>query len=876
MSPNDHPPSHDTFFSGQSLEQFQDLITNAPVGIFTSSPEGRFQAVNLAMAKLLGYASPQEVMDSITDIATQVYADPVDKKEVNRRLEMHSHVVNYECLFLDKNGTPLWVSINARAVKDQSRNSRFIQGFISDIDTRKRAEEDLQRIQWMLQPGHGPKENICPEYGNLLALNTSRFILDAVGEDVLSDIVKDFLDLLQTSVAVYEANGDYALGIFSSKWCRFMDQASRRLCNTEDNRQALTCGKWLCHESCWGAAQACMEKGEPVDMECVGGIRLYAVPIYCAGKVIGTINLGYGDPPRDRAILSKLAAEYKVDVQDLLQYAQDYEPRPYFLIENAKRRMETAARLIGEIVDRRQAEEALRERESFIKSTLDNLPVGVAINSVHPQVHFTYMNDKFVEFYRTTREALAPPNDFWEVVYPDPDFREKIKQRVLDDCASGDPHRMIWQDVPISRPGQALFYISAQNIILPDNEYMVSTVWDVTDRKQAEEEQEKLQTQLLQAQKMEAIGRLAGGVAHDFNNLLTTIVGNAELGLLELGGDESLYDILDEIKKAGERASGLTRQLLAFSRRQILQPEVLDLNEILPDIGRMFRRMIGEDIILETILNPGLGRVEVDPGQMEQVLMNLAINARDAMPEGGKLTIETANADLDHIYSESHGRVVSPGPYVLLAISDTGEGMSPEIQAQIFEPFFTTKDKDKGTGLGLSTVYGIIKQSCGYIWVYSEPGAGTTFKIYLPRVEKHPSQEQNRTEQKEDHLGTETILVVEDDQAVRNIASQSLRLYGYRVLTAPDGDQALDMLQEENGQIGLVLTDVVMPQMGGKEMVQELKKNQPRLKVLYMSGYTANSIVHHGILDQGVAFIQKPFTPNSLARKVREVLDSSY
>ena len=567
-------------------------------------------------------------------------------------------------------------------------------------------------------------------------------------------------------------------------------------------------------------------------------------------------------------------------VQGLEAGANDYITKPYDFeelqarIRVGQRMVEMQASLVDEISRRKEVEETLREREAFITSILDNLPVGVAINSVDPEVKFTYMNDNFAKFYRTTREALAPPNDFWEVVYPDPEFREQIKQRVLEDCASGDPQRMVWEDVPISRPGQDIFYITAQNIILPDENYIVSTVWDVTARKKAEEEHDKLQAQLLQAQKMDAIGQLAGGVAHDFNNLLTSIIGNVELALFDIDRDEPLYEILQEVKGSGEKASLLTRQLLAFSRKQILQPEVLDLNEVLPDISKMIRRIIGEDIELETVLAPDLARVEADPGQLEQVILNLAINARDAMPNGGKLVIETANADLDQSYSQSHGRLVSPGPYVLLAISDTGAGISPEIQSQVFEPFFTTKEKGKGTGLGLSTVYGIVKQSSGYIWVYSEIGAGTTFKMYLPRVEKHPSQGQKVQEEEEDHSGTETILVVEDDQEVRNITSHSLDLYGYRVLTAVDGDQALHKLHEEESQIHLVLTDVVMPQKGGKEMVQELKKIQPQVKILYMSGYTSNSIVHHGVLDQGVVFLQKPFTPNTLASKVREVLDS--
>ena len=378
--------------------------------------------------------------------------------------------------------------------------------------------------------------------------------------------------------------------------------------------------------------------------------------------------------------------------------------------------------------------------------------------------------------------------------------------------------------------------------------------------------------QLRQAQKMEAVGKLAGGIAHDFNNLLTAITGYSELTLRRLRAEDPLRRNVEEIKKAGERAASLTRQLLAFSRKQVLQPKVLDLNAVVSDMEKMLRRLIGEDIELRTALAADLGSVKADPGQIEQVLMNLAVNARDAMPQGGNLIIETENVYLNEGYATRH-IAVKPGPYVMLAVSDTGEGMSEETQSRIFEPFFTTKEVGKGTGLGLSTVYGIVKQSGGNIWVYSEVGEGTVFKIYLPRVDEAAQEYKPGPEAQESLDGTEVILLAEDDERVRGLVREVLEGYGYRVLEAEGGSAALSVSERHEGPIHLLLTDVVMPKMSGRELAIRLARVRPEMKVLYMSGYTDESIVHHGVLDAGTPFLQKPFEAEALARKVRELLD---
>jgi nitrogen-specific signal transduction histidine kinase len=396
------------------------------------------------------------------------------------------------------------------------------------------------------------------------------------------------------------------------------------------------------------------------------------------------------------------------------------------------------------------------------------------------------------------------------------------------------------------------------------NEFIEGTIIDITERKRLEE-------QLRQSQKMEAVGQLAGGVAHDFNNLLTVIKGYSRMVLDEPWPEEKVRANVGQIDAAAERAASLTRHLLAFSRKQVLQPRVIDLNALLVNLDKMLRRLIGEDVVVETITAPDLGSVKADPGQIEQVIMNLVLNARDAMPRGGKLTLETANVDLDADYARDHDGVRA-GPYVMLAVSDNGIGMSPEIQSRIFEPFFTTKELGRGTGLGLSTAYGIVKQSGGHIWVYSEPGRGTTFKIYLDRVD-HPAEIIRQGPPAPPIRGTETIFLVEDDRQVRDLACSVLTGSGYSVLVAENAPEVAKICEQYGNTVHLLLTDVVMPGVSGREVAKQVTARWPNTKVLYMSGYTENSIVHHGVLDEGTFFLPKPFTPSVLTNKVREVLD---
>ena len=522
-----------------------------------------------------------------------------------------------------------------------------------------------------------------------------------------------------------------------------------------------------------------------------------------------------------------------------------------------------------DITERKHAEEALRSSEEKYRTILENIEDGYY--EIDIAGNFTFFNDSVCRILGYSKEEMVGMN-FRQ--YTDQESAKKIYQIFNMVYRTGQPVRISDWD-SIRKDGTKRCHEGSVSLIKDSSGNRTGfrgIVRDITERKKAEKERANLEEQLRQSQKMEAIGHLAGGIAHDFNNLLTIIKGYSQLSLLELKEGDPLKENTEEIQKAADRAANLTRQLLAFSRRQVLEMKVLDLNTLLGDLEKMLRRTISEDIELVTLMADNLERVKVDPGQIEQAVMNLAVNARDVMPNGGKLTIETANVELDEAYARQHTSVV-PGRYVMLSVSDTGAGMTPEIKEKIFEPFFTTKEKGKGTGLGLSTVYGIVKQSGGNIWVYSEPGQGTAFKIYFPRMDEPLDEIEKKVLKEEIPRGNETILLVEDDDDVLKLAVQVLMKQGYRVLDAPQGLDAFLIAEKHQGPIHLLVTDVVMPKVNGHELAERMATIRPGIKVLYMSGYTDNAIAHHGILEKGMNYIQKPFSVDGLAIKVREVLD---
>ena len=519
---------------------------------------------------------------------------------------------------------------------------------------------------------------------------------------------------------------------------------------------------------------------------------------------------------------------------------------------------------------RKRAETALRESEKKFQQFYDEAPVGY--HELDTKGRITRVNRKELEMLGyTAGEMLGKP--LWNFFVEEDTTRHVTMAKLAGDVSFHDTFERTYR----RKDGTTLPILVEDRLLRGKSDQIIgirSTVEDITERRQTQEALRKSEEQLRQWQRVEAIGRLAGGVAHDFNNLLMTIKGCSELLLNAFDRRDPRREEVEEILKAGERATSLTRQLLAFGRRQVLQPQVLDLNSLVINMDKMLRRLIGEDIQLVTVLDQELWSVKVDPGMIEQVIMNLAVNSRDAMPNGGKLTIETANIIHDENYASRHISM-KPGYYVMVAVSDNGCGMDKETQSHLFEPFFTTKEKGKGSGLGLSTVYGIIKQSGGNIWVYSEPDQGTTFKIYLTRVEKTAKVYKPKTRPSMAPGGTETILLVEDEEAVRTMVSKILRNKGYMVLEAAHSKEAFEISERHEGPIHLMVTDVIMPQMSGRELAERLAPSLPEMKVLYMSGYPDNTIVQHGVLEPGTAFLQKPFTLNALELKVREVLDGT-
>jgi PAS domain S-box-containing protein len=528
---------------------------------------------------------------------------------------------------------------------------------------------------------------------------------------------------------------------------------------------------------------------------------------------------------------------------------------------------------IEDITERKRADEKLRESERQLRTVLETISlVGVMLDR---QGNITLCNDFLLALSGWKREEVLRRN--WFELFLPSEIRGRIRQEVFLDTIGTGEIPTHYQNEIITRKGER-HLVDWNNTVIRDPGGQIVGVAsigeDITELKRAEAVKARIEDQLRQAQKLESVGRLAAGVAHDFNNLLTVINGYSQLLLGRVKAGDPLRDALEEIHKAGERAAGLTQQLLAFSRKQILQPRVLDLNRVVEQMRPMLERLMGEDVEVCVQLQAEAATICADPNQLEQVLMNLAGNSRDAMPAGGKFSIETGFVECD----ESHAQLrpgTHAGSYVMLAVSDTGGGMSEKTRGHIFEPFFTTKEVGKGTGLGLSTIHGIVEQSGGYIEVASELGRGTTFKIYIPGV-VDAQADSGKPKAAAAMGGQETVLVVEDQAEVREYAAAALRAYGYQVIEAANAEEAMMLCEREGERIDLILTDVVMPGLSGRELADRLKQREHGIKMLFMSGHTDDTMVHHGVLRKEAEFIQKPFGPDQLALKVREVLGASW
>ena len=531
------------------------------------------------------------------------------------------------------------------------------------------------------------------------------------------------------------------------------------------------------------------------------------------------------------------------------------------VIRNSKGEPEKLIIVNRDITERKRAAEALRRSEASFRSVIVDAPYGIYRADMTGK--FIMVNSALETMlgYKSHEELLEA--NLATNIYRYPAEHQKINELFLREKRFKDI------EVEWKRKDGAIITVRCSGWPAKDENstYLEVFAEDVTERR-------VLERKLRMAQKMEAVGRLSGGIAHDFNKLLGVIIGYIQVMKRSINPGNPSYEFAEEIEKASQRAVSLTRQLLAFSRQQVLEPVILNLNALVSDMEKMLPRLIGEDIHVNLNLDPAIGQVKADPGQVEQVVMNLAVNARDAMHDGGKLTIQTANVELDAAFAREHQGSI-PGQYVMLAVTDTGTGMDPETQAQIFEPFFTTKDRDKGTGLGLATVYGVVKQSSGYISVESEVGKGASFKIYLPRIEEAVATQSEISKAPSTVCGCETILLVEDAEPLRKLAHMFLKNNGYQVLTAADGSEAQRVAAQSAGPIHLLLTDVVMPGINGRVLAERLAPSHPEMKVLYMSGYTDSFIAGHGVLEEGIHLLHKPFTEEALLRKLRELLDAN-
>jgi two-component system, cell cycle sensor histidine kinase and response regulator CckA len=590
-------------------------------------------------------------------------------------------------------------------------------------------------------------------------------------------------------------------------------------------------------------------------LERLGLTSSMALPLVCRGKVVGVASLMRNSPGRP----------YTEDDLSLVQSVADHAA---LAIGNA--RSYAAERVARDAADR--AASALQQAKAQFARLSECGIIGIMIADVHGNI--LEANDTYLKMLGYSRDELVQGVVRWSDLTP-PELKHLGDRATELLRASGVAPP--FETESFRKDGTRISVLVG--IAMLEYPRCIAFMADLTQRvqaeagrKRAEEALRQSEDQLRQAQKMEAVGRLAGGIAHDFNNVLSVILSYSDLLLSDLQPGDPMRDDVLEIQKAGTHAADLTRQLLMFSRQQVLEPKVVDLNDVIARMDKMLHRVVGEDVELLFIRSTSIGKVRVDPGSIEQVIMNLVVNARDAMPVGGKLTIETANAVLDEAYAAEH-LGVKPGPHVLLAVSDSGSGMDRATQARIFEPFFTTKPIGQGTGLGLSTVFGIVQQSGGSVWVYSEVGKGTSFKVYLPLVEGAVDEAEPRSA-RATLRGSETILLVEDEAQVRAVALGILRRQGYRVLVAANGGEALLLCEKHSGMIDLLLSDVVMPQMSGPELARRLATLRPTTRVLCMSGYTDDAVIRHVALEAGIAFIQKPFTPDTLARKVREVLDA--
>jgi len=923
---------------------YELVLDNIRFGLSLTTPDGRLIAVNKSLAKIFKFESPQEMVESIKSIDNGKCFDPEEIKTWLELLEEKGELDNFKLKAKKKDKTPLWLSVNSRAIRDEEGKTVY---FVSTFEEIK----DLISA--------GKKDSI-----NDLTYQTLLELYQMLGEPIekiISFVAEKCMEITESKIAylgfVHEDG--------SLEHITLLPENIYSNCNIKER----TCGLNIKTGGLWAEAARKKQSFIINDYESAdlskGGLpeghiqikRFMSIPVVYRDRVVVLGCFANKEEPYDekdeahagllmqglwnfieleniqknlreselryRSLFenandgifllketkfidcnSKVLELFKCKKEDIIgkapyEFSPPTQPDGKNSKEKATEKIEGALKgnpqffewvhttsdgedfytevslntlkigkeifiqaIVRDITERKKAEAKLiyeRERYSFL---VDRMPYGMVL--IDKTGKFLYVNKEWVTLFGYAPEEIPDGRSWFKKAYPDDDYRKIVMETWKKDA----------KDLRIGEKAPRIFNATCKDgsikvisfiTVLVENNLIITTAFDITDYKRTEE-------QFLQAQKMEAIGRLAGGVAHDFNNMLTVILGHANLGMLELDLGYPLYQRFSEIKKAGERSSELTKNLLAFARKQSIDPKVMNLNASIEDMLKMLLRLIGENIELKWMPGKDLWKIKFDPVQLTQVVMNLVVNAKDAIPDVGRITIETRNIVLDEVYCKNHLGFY-PGEYVMLAISDNGIGMTKDILEHIFEPFYTTKEKEKGSGLGLSTVYGIVKQNNGFINAYSEPEKGTTFKIYLPRYAGE--EEAHVIAEKEVYPESkgETILIVEDEGDVLELCVSMLEELGYKVISASTPFEAINKFKVHKDEIDLLLTDVIMPEMNGKELSKILSGIKPGLKCIFMSGYTNNAIIHNGIIESGISYLQKPFTLHELSSKVRETIE---
>jgi PAS domain S-box-containing protein len=911
-----------------SEEKYRQLFERNLAGVFVSTVDGKLIDCNDSFAQTFGYRSREEALMQPAD---HFYVSSEDRKDFVAKLRRQKHLTNHEYRCRRQDGSSFWVLENVVLLESDDGQPDRIQGTLIDITERKQTEEALVESEAKFRAVADTASSAIYIHNGkrfLYVNHASEIITGYSAQELLQMDVADLVHpedeqlVMQRSSAriggsdvdpryefrIVRKDGTYRWLDFSGTNVSFEGQMAvlaTAFDITERKRsEHLQNALYKIAESSHSVLDLQQFYAE---IHRIVGELMYANNLYIAlfDPWAETLTYPYyadefDEPPVGELPLGKGRTEYVLRTgRSILLAPEKFEALAMQgemeLVGSAcvdwmgvplkdgsktfgvlvvqsytdKHRyserdldvLNFVSQQLSSAILRKKNEDALRDSESRYRNMVQSAVYGIYRSS--PEDHFLEVNPAMVRMlgYDSMHDLLRVKIS--QDIYTDGESRQQLIERHKS-SGKAENVEVRWK----RKDGKVITVrLSGRAVLRGDGsiDYFEMIAEDVTERRALEE-------QLRQSQKMEAVGRLAGGIAHDFNNLLTVIKGYSDLLMEEFKPADPLRTEVDEIRKAADRAASLTRQLLAFSRQQVLAPKVLDLNTVVGNMDRLLRRLLGADIDLQTTLAPSLGRVKADPGQIEQVIMNLAVNARDAMPNGGKLTIETANVLLDDNYAVEH-LGAKAGPYIMIAVTDNGAGMSPSVRQRIFEPFFTTKEVGKGTGLGLSTVYGIVKQSGGYIWVYSEVGVGTTFKVYLPRVDGPADVQTQKLAALSTYAGNETILLVEDEDGVRALIRQVLSRHGYTVLEARHGGEALLHCERHRGTIDLLVSDVVLEQMSGPELANRLLALRPELKVLFVSGYTDDAIIHQGVLLEGTAFLQKPFTTDALAKKIREVLE---